>query len=102
MLRFRREGLPRGAALGASLAAALMLGPTVPAGHSHDLVALERHQALVVVMVDGRQVLDQARGWGREPGEEAAVHSLGGEAFEEAPQPFAVAGPDRADDQPGE
>src|SRR5437867_2639198 len=32
MLRFRREGLPRGAALGASLAAALMLGPTVPAG----------------------------------------------------------------------
>ena len=52
-------------------------GPTVPAGHSHDLVALERHQALVVVMVDGRQVLDQARGWLREPGEEAAVHGLG-------------------------
>ena len=72
---------------------------TVPSGHGHDLVAVEGHQALVVVMVDGRQVVEDAWRRSLEQGEEAPVHSVGGKPAEEAPQPLAVTGADGTDFQ---
>src|SRR5205085_5440921 len=72
---------------------------SVPADECHDLVGVEGGQALVVGVVDGGQVLEDARRRSREHREEAPIHAFRRQATEEATHPFEVAGLDGTDCQ---